>query len=120
MQFETIEELVDVLHHSPLTRLEVEGGDWSLALEKPHAAPKPAPLPRAHDEHSYAEPDKVVVKDLGLDLRVDFAKKELRGAADLRLEWKDAAHRRLVLDTRDLVIDRVAAEVDRATGRCVA
>jgi len=71
------------------------------------AAPKQPPLPRSHDEHSYAEPDKVVVKDLGLDLRVDFAKKELRGAADLRLEWKDAAHRQLVLDTRDLVIDKV-------------
>ncbi len=25
------------------------------------------------DVHSYAQPDKVVIRDLGLDLRVDFA-----------------------------------------------
>ena len=46
MHIETIEELVDVLHHSPLTRLEVEGEDWALALEKPPAPPKPAPASR--------------------------------------------------------------------------
>jgi leukotriene-A4 hydrolase len=71
------------------------------------AAPAKAPVDRHHDEHSYAEPDKVVVKDLGLDLRVDFAKKELHGSADLALQWKDAAYRRLVLDTRDLTIEKV-------------
>jgi aminopeptidase N len=71
------------------------------------AAAAPATIDRHVDEHSYAEPDKVVVKELGLDLRVDFAKKELRGAADLALQWKDATHRRLVLDTRDLTIEKV-------------
>jgi leukotriene-A4 hydrolase len=70
------------------------------------AAPKPAP-DRAHDEHSYAEPGKVVIRDLGLDLRVDFPQRQLRGSADLRLDWKDPAHRTLVLDTRDLSIDKV-------------
>lgn len=62
---------------------------------------------RHADEHSYSEPSKVVVKDLGLDLRVDFEKKELHGAADLALQWKDAQHRQLVLDTRDLTIEKV-------------
>ena len=71
------------------------------------AAPAKAPVERHHDEHSYAEPDKVVVKELGLDLRVDFAKKQLHGAADLALQWKDPAHRQLVLDTRDLTIEKV-------------
>jgi leukotriene-A4 hydrolase len=76
------------------------------------AAEPDAPAPstqvdRSRDEHSWAEPDKVVIRDLGLDLRVDFAKKELRGSADLALTWKDAAHRRLILDTRDLTIDKV-------------
>jgi leukotriene-A4 hydrolase len=66
-----------------------------------------ADVDRSRDEHSWSEPDKVVIRDLGLDLRVDFAKKELRGSADLALDWKDPAHRRLVLDTRDLKIDKV-------------
>lgn len=62
---------------------------------------------RRHDEHSWAEPDKVAIRDLGLDLRVDFKLKQLRGAADLALEWKDPKHRTLILDTRDLTIDKV-------------
>jgi leukotriene-A4 hydrolase len=66
-----------------------------------------ADIDRRHDEHSWAEPDKVAIRDLGLDLRVDFEKKELRGSVDLALDWKDPAHRSLILDTRDLVIDKV-------------
>jgi len=62
---------------------------------------------RSHDEHSWSEPDKVAVRDLGLDLTIDFDARELRGRADLALDWKDPKHRRLVLDTRDLQIDRV-------------
>lgn len=73
---------------------------WS-ALAAPDAAP------RAGDEHSYAEPDKVRVVDLGLDLRLDFEQRIIKGSADLQLEWTDPEHRRLQLDTRDLVIDRV-------------
>jgi len=62
---------------------------------------------RRHDEHSYAEPEKVRVAQLGLDLRVDFQKKELRGSADLALQWIDPKHRILQLDTRDLRIEKV-------------
>ncbi len=62
---------------------------------------------RRHDEHSWAEPDKVAIRDLGLDLRVDFKLKQLRGAADLALDWKDPKHRSLILDTRDLTIEKV-------------
>lgn len=61
----------------------------------------------AADPNSYAEPDKVRVADLGLDVNVDFARKELIGRADLRLDWRDPAQRDLLLDTRDLAIDRV-------------
>lgn len=64
---------------------------------------------RAADPLSYAEPDKVVVKHLDLDLVMDFARKELRGDATLSLQWKDAAARTLVLDTRDLAIDKISA-----------
>jgi leukotriene-A4 hydrolase len=82
-----------------------------LAAASAVAAPQPAP-DRSRDEHSYAEPDKVRIRDLGLDLRVDFAQKQLRGTADLALQWKDPAHRTLVLDTRDLTIDKVLGKSD--------
>lgn len=59
------------------------------------------------DVHSYAQPDKVVIRDIGLDLRVDFEQKQLRGRADLALDWRDAQARELVLDTRDLHIEKV-------------
>jgi len=63
--------------------------------------------PRRLDEHSYAEPAKVVIDDVGLDLRVDFKRKVLRGSVDLALTWHDSKHRQLVLDTRDLEITKV-------------
>ncbi len=64
---------------------------------------------RRTDEHSYAEPDKVRVTDLGLDLGIDFAKRELAGTAILTLDWLDKDHRKVVLDTRDLTITAVDA-----------
>lgn len=71
---------------------------------------------RSDDEHSYAEPQKVRVTALELDLRVDFAKKQLAGIATLALDWRDPQHRTLVLDTRDLAIAKVEA-VDGAKPR---
>ena len=62
---------------------------------------------RAGDEHSFAEPDKVVVEDLGLALVLDFDTRTLHGHADLHLRWLDPEHRRLWLDTRELKIERV-------------
>ena len=58
------------------------------------------------DEHSYAEPDKVRTSDLALDLAIDFAQKQIRGTATYALEWLDPAASRLVLDTRDLSIQK--------------
>ncbi len=69
-------------------------------------APVPAATP-VHDVSSYAEPEKVVVKHLSLDLAVDFAKKVLAGSATFDLDWKDPAARNLALDTRDLKIQKV-------------
>lgn len=70
-------------------------------------AAAPVSAERRSDEHSYAEPDKVRIADIGLNLRVDFEQRVLRGRADLRLDWRDPKHRQLVLDTRDLSIERV-------------
>ena len=71
------------------------------------ACPAGADTGRAGDEHSYAEPDKVAIENLGLALVLDFESRTLRGHADLQLDWKDPEHRRLTLDTRDLSIERV-------------
>ncbi|MFT4248722.1 MAG: M1 family metallopeptidase [Pseudomonas sp.] len=65
---------------------------------------------RSHDESSYAEPDKVVVKDLALDLKLDFDKKEIAGTATYTLDWKDKVATALVLDTRELTIESVQAD----------
>ncbi|HRN61751.1 MAG TPA: M1 family metallopeptidase [Luteimonas sp.] len=79
------------------------------------AAAAPAPKPAAMvdtDEHSYAEPGKVVIDDLALDLALDFDSKTLAGSATYALQWKDEGATQLVLDTRDLAIDKVEGEVD--------
>ena len=66
-----------------------------------------APAVSAHDVSSYAEPEKVAIKHLALDLGVDFAKKVLSGSATLDLDWKDKTANALILDTRDLTIAKV-------------
>jgi leukotriene-A4 hydrolase len=67
------------------------------------------PQTRTHDESSYAEPDKVVIKDLALDLKLDFDAKQIGGTATYTLDWKDKAAQQLVLDTRELTIEKVEA-----------
>nr|WP_262378695.1 M1 family metallopeptidase [Luteimonas viscosa] len=62
------------------------------------------------DEHSYAEPSRVAIDDLALDLDLDFDARTLAGTATYTLQWKDEAATQLVLDTRDLAIEAVEAE----------
>jgi aminopeptidase N len=73
------------------------------------AAATPAAVDRV-DEHSYAQPDKVKVKDLALELNLDFEKKQLAGSATLALDWLDKNATELVLDTRDLTIEKIVGE----------
>ncbi len=75
--------------------------------EKPAAAVNT--VSRSHDESSYAEPDKVAITDLALDLKVDFDARQIGGTATYTLEWKDKAARQLLLDTRELSIEKVEA-----------
>jgi leukotriene-A4 hydrolase len=71
-------------------------------------AAKPAPTQTAVvDEHSYAEPNKVAITDLALELALDFDTKTLAGTATYDLEWKDKAATALLLDSRDLTIDKI-------------
>ncbi len=78
------------------------------ATQKAPAAPVNAEN-RSHDESSYAEPDKVVIKDIALDLKLDFDQKQIGGTATYTLEWKDKDARQLVLDTRELDVSKVGA-----------
>ncbi|PZO10419.1 MAG: aminopeptidase [Lysobacteraceae bacterium] len=74
---------------------------------------------RRTDEHSYAQPDKVRISDLGLDLAINFDKRQLAGSATLTLAWADPAQRDLVLDTRDLAISAVEARSGKRKFRAV-
>ncbi len=69
---------------------------------------------RADDEHSHAQPQLVRITDMALDLRVDFATRTLQGEVVHTLAWADpkaTGPAELVLDTRDLAIERVQARV---------
>ena len=83
----------------------------ALLLSQPAFAQEPtqaaAGADRRSDEHSYAQPDKVRITNLGLDLAVDFADRQLEGHATLSLDWRDEEAGELVLDTRDLAIGRI-------------
>jgi len=68
-----------------------------------------------YDSLSYAQPEKVRIKDLALALAVDFDNRQLAGSATYQLDWVDPAARELVLDTRDLTIEKVVGE--RTDGR---
>ena len=66
------------------------------------------PAPQAsrlkHDPHSQAQPERVSVKHLSLELAVDFATKTLIGTATLTLERRDRTATEVVLDTDGLAI----------------
>lgn len=61
----------------------------------------------AVDPHSYAEPDRFVVRHASLDLRADFDARRLEGSIELELERRAPDATELVLDSRDLEIRRV-------------
>ena len=71
----------------------------------------PAMASRALDEHSHAEAAKVRITSMALDLRVDFVRQTLAGEVVHRLQWLDPTARELVLDTRDLGIERVHGRI---------
>ena len=66
--------------------------------------------PAVVDEHSYAQPDKVRIDDLALQLAVDFEHKQLSGSATYTLNWIDKNATQLVLDSRELTIEKIVGE----------
>lgn len=67
------------------------------------------------DPHSYAEPDRFLVRHVALDLNADFAAHRLEGTAELTVERIDPEAKELRLDTRDLEIRSV--QLLEASGR---
>ena len=89
--------------------LVATGCERSPSPVAPAATPAAQPAATAEkitDEHSYAEPDKVRTTDLALDLAVDFGKKTLSGTATYSLDWLDKNASQLLLDTRDISIQK--------------
>ena len=103
---------------SPLALLPL--GAWLLACAAPAKPPVAASggvrvvQETSQDPHSFARPADVAVEHLKLDLGVDFARRQLAGRASLRIKNKAGADR-LVLDTRDLDIQRVTLDNGTAT-----
>lgn len=62
------------------------------------------------DEHSYSEPDMVQTTDLALDLAIDFAARQISGTATYSLDWLDKSAGQLILDTRDLTIEKAEGQ----------
>lgn len=69
---------------------------------------------RPVDPHSFSEPEKHFVYDVHLNLKVDFERRILKGIATLAFfrnpKYPDAP---LVLDTRNLTIHEIEAEIQR-------
>jgi aminopeptidase N len=77
----------------------------ACAAERPAPSPQPPVGTSVVDPHSFANLDDVTVRHLSLDLEIDFEQRQLHGHATLELADHVANH--LVLDTRDLDIERV-------------
>ena len=67
---------------------------------------EPGARPLEPDVHSFARPAEARVTHVALDLRADFAARQLAGTATLTVERSGDAGQ-IVLDTRDLTIDKV-------------
>jgi len=69
---------------------------------------------RVNDPHSYAVPDQAVVKHLNWSAEVDFENRQIRGIAELLIEKAPNAEK-LILDTKNLSIEKIALDEDDST-----
>jgi aminopeptidase N len=75
----------------------------------PAEPPTPRPTAVPKDASTLANLDAFVAKHLVLDLAADFTAKTLSGTAELSFDRRDANASEVVLDTRDLTIQKVEA-----------
>jgi leukotriene-A4 hydrolase len=87
-----------------------------LAVVALLAASSSTVSPPVVDVHSFGNPAEVQPTHVVLDLAVDFGKKEIRGTSELRLRYPAKSAGRLVLDVRDLHVEKV----EDAQGRPLA
>ncbi|MEO6590181.1 MAG: M1 family aminopeptidase/hydrolase, partial [Pyrinomonadaceae bacterium] len=75
---------------------------------------KPTETPAiAEDVHSFSNPKQIRVTNVDLDWTVSFEEKSIKGYADLKFERAtDAANAPLILDTRDLKIEKTETSND--------
>jgi aminopeptidase N len=79
----------------------------------PNTSPEPGTRNLERDVHSFARPDQARVTHVALDLLADFKARELSGTATLTV-MRYAGATQVVLDTRDLTIERVTDAGDAA------
>ncbi|WP_233079907.1 M1 family metallopeptidase [Rheinheimera soli] len=65
---------------------------------------------QATDPHSFSNFTLVSHPELKLDLTADFDKQQLQGFVELKLDWHHPDTRQLVLDSRDLSIEKVMGQ----------
>ncbi len=94
---------------SGCSRESAPAGDSAARSDSPDTNTASSAPGLEYDSLSYAQPDKVRIEDLALELELSFDRKELAGSATYRLDWRDPAASALVLDTRDLVVAQVTA-----------
>ncbi len=70
---------------------------------------------KKNDAYTYSNYDQVKTSHLYLDLDVDFTTKSLSGFAELTLNWLSKTSHPIILDTRDLVIDKVMVVNNQGT-----
>jgi len=91
-----------VVPDAPENEAEVLTGKTSLEESK-------TAIEVGKDYHSLSNPEKVKVKHIALDLSVDFEQKIMHGTAAIDYQKVDSAATVLVLDTKDLTINKVSA-----------
>ena len=84
---------------------ETSNAEESISSEKPLADS----IQVGKDYHSFSNPEQMIVRNVVLDLTVDFDRKVLDGSAVLNVERVAADAKTLVLDTKDLTIHSVEA-----------
>ncbi len=83
----------------------------SAALVSGCGASETPMTPVPADPSSYANVSAFVTRHVVLDLTANFEQRTLAGTAELQLDRRDAAATKLVLDTRDLMIQNAEAAI---------
>ncbi|MCY7297359.1 M1 family metallopeptidase [Alteromonas sp. a30] len=79
------------------------------AKAEQHSASHTHSMQAGLDYHSYANPEQVALKHIDLDLNVNFDTKIMSGTAELTYTKVDPNADTLIVDTRDLTIEKITS-----------